>query len=89
MVFFHFGRDSSSWAAGNECFSFANNLGGDLKRQWDQLGALFHDKSMAGTRIEWLSTAPDGSYCLAERNGTSMHPVHSVHGLGASARFPK
>lgn len=27
------------------------NLKGALKAQWDQLGALFNDKSMAGTRI--------------------------------------
>ncbi|KAL2128191.1 hypothetical protein VTI74DRAFT_9539 [Chaetomium olivicolor] len=70
MVFFHFGKDVSSWAVGNGCWSYGCNLGPALKAQWDQLGTLFHDKSMAGTRIEWLSTAPDGSYCLQERNGT-------------------
>lgn len=76
MVFFHFGKDSSSWAAGNECFAFEYNLQGELKTQWDQLGALFQDKSMAGTRIAWLSTGPDGSYCVAERNGTSKCYAH-------------
>jgi hypothetical protein len=50
------------------------NLAGDLKTKWDELGALFQDKSMAGTRIQWLSTSPDGSYCLQEQNGTSMRP---------------
>ncbi|KAL2022056.1 hypothetical protein VTK56DRAFT_6100 [Thermocarpiscus australiensis] len=70
MVFFHFGNDPSSWAMGNDCYSFEYNISGDLKAQWNQLGALFNDKAMAGTRIQWLSTSPDGSYCLCERNGT-------------------
>ncbi|KAK3377524.1 hypothetical protein B0H63DRAFT_220077 [Podospora didyma] len=82
MVFFYFGKNSSSWAAGNDCYSFRHNLGdGDLKSQWDQLGSLFSDKSMAGTRIQWLSTSIDGSYCLQERNGTNRpyktRPTHS------------
>ncbi|GAB1318475.1 EF-hand domain-containing protein [Madurella fahalii] len=70
MVFFHFGDDSSSWAVGNDLYAFQCNLGGSVKAIWGELGALFSDKSMAGTRIQWLSTSPDGSYCLQERNGT-------------------
>ncbi|KAF7561203.1 hypothetical protein G7046_g2955 [Stylonectria norvegica] len=69
MVFYYFGRDSASWAVGNDKFGLSNNLPPALQAIWDGLGEPFEDKQMAATRIHWLSTAPDGTFAVMTKNG--------------------
>ncbi|KAK7421474.1 hypothetical protein QQX98_002173 [Neonectria punicea] len=69
MVFYYFGPDRSSWALGNDKFALANNLPESLQVVWDQLGEPFQDKQMAGTQIQWLSSALDGRYAIMTKNG--------------------
>lgn len=51
------------------------NLPETIRTVWNQIGEPFSDRSMAGTLIEWMSTSPDGSYCIALKNGDSELPT--------------
>lgn len=69
MVFYYFGPDPSSWAFGNDTFSLANNLPVPIQAAWDKLGEPLADKQMAGTRILWMSSAPNGKYAIMTNTG--------------------
>ncbi|CAM1500412.1 Fc.00g095740.m01.CDS01 [Cosmosporella sp. VM-42] len=79
MVFYYFGPDASSFAYGNDSFAFRSNLPPTIEALWLQLGALFDDKNMGGTRILWMSTTPDGTrYATMTKNGDLMTNVQDL-----------
>ncbi|KIH92324.1 hypothetical protein SPBR_02279 [Sporothrix brasiliensis 5110] len=72
MVFFYFGPSASSWATGNDQFSSCRQLPPPIQTVWDSLGEHFADQSLGGTRIDWMSTGVDGSYCLMLKDGNVL-----------------
>lgn len=71
MVFFYFGPSASSWATGNDHFAASRQLPTPIQTVWDSLGDQLQDRSLGGTRIDWMSTGVDGSYCLMLKDGNS------------------
>ncbi|CAK7199993.1 hypothetical protein SEUCBS139899_002681 [Sporothrix eucalyptigena] len=72
MVFFYFGPSASSWATGNDQFAACRQLPQQIQSVWDSLGEHFPDRSLGGTRIDWMSTAGDGSYCIMLKDGNVL-----------------
>ncbi|KAL1902359.1 hypothetical protein Sste5346_001337 [Sporothrix stenoceras] len=72
MVFFYFGPSASSWATGNDYFAASRQLPTVIQTVWDSLAEQSQDKSLGGTRIDWMSTGVDGSYCLMLKDGNIL-----------------
>ncbi|KAJ2902640.1 uncharacterized protein MKZ38_000307 [Zalerion maritima] len=64
-AFFHFGASATAWALGNGHFSARQNIHPELEKTiWTDLGSMFQDKSLSGTLVKWLSTGPNGVFCI-------------------------